>query len=184
MELFKLFAELLEHLAWPSVILVLAIRFAPTTSTLIENIAGNLSPKRNIRAKFGNIELESNEVSIKEDELAQIVKEDDPAKRLEFFKKKFDLEKVIQQIENHDLEWLQKFSEEYHIPNAFLVWPWGENSKEEIEAYNRLEKFGLVKTYPAPMSGGEWIGVVTDSGKKVLHLLIKHQLPNNSKENT
>ena len=181
MEILRLFVELVGHLAWPIVALVIILKFAPAVNVIIANIAGHLSLGRNIRALIGNIELESNGIPIKREELEQIVAEDDPAKRLELFKKKFDIESVIKQIEDRDLEWLRKFAEDYHIPNAFLVWPWGNDDRDEVNAYSRLEKLGLVKAYQAPLSGGEWIGMITDNGKEILRLIIEKHSDGNSK---
>ncbi|WP_161634760.1 hypothetical protein [Acidithiobacillus thiooxidans] len=177
----KLLVELIGHLAWPLVIFIAILKFAPTMNAIIVNIAGHFAPGRNIRARIGSIELESNGIPIRREELEQIVVEDDPVKRLELFKKKFNVESILRQIEDRDFEWLKRFAEVHHIPHAFLVWPWGEEARDEINAYNRLEKLGLVKAYQAPLSGGEWIGMVTDSGLEVLHMLSEKQ-PNSALE--
>ena len=172
MEILKLLVELAGNLAWPTVVLVLAIKFSPAIQTIIKSITSHLSPSRNIRARIGSFELESNEIPIKREELKQIAVEPDPAKRLELFKEKFDLEKALGNLEEQDVEWLRKFSEDYYIPNAFLVLPYGGSSQDEIRAFDRLEKIGLVKAYQAPLGGGEWIGMVTDKGKQALQFLI------------
>lgn len=165
MEILKLLVELAGNLAWPTAVLVLAIKFSSAIHAIIKSITSHLSPSRNIRAKIGSFELESNEIPMKREELEQIAVEPDPAKRLELFKEKFDLEKALGNLEEQNVEWLRRFSEDYYIPNAFLVWPYGNNSQDEIRTFERLGKNGLVKAYQAPLSGGEWIGMVTDKGK-------------------
>lgn len=105
-EILKLLVELAGSLAWPFVVLVLVIKFSPAIHTIIKSITSHLSPSRNIRARIGSFELESNEVPIKREELKQIAVEPDPAKRLELFKEKFDLEKALGSLEEQDVEWL------------------------------------------------------------------------------
>ncbi len=177
MEIFNAVVTLIGHLAWPIVAVIVMVKFSPAINSVIYNISQHLSSTRNIRAKLGGFEIESNEVILQKDELEKIVKEDNPEKRLELYKRKFNAESVIKELSKDDLKWLRKFSNEYNIPRAFLVWPWGEEARQEVEAYNKLEKLGLVKTYNAPLGGGEWIGMITGLGDSVLSLL-ESKMPN------
>ena len=59
MEILKLLVELTGNLAWPTVVLVLAIKFSPAIHTIIKSINSHLSPSQNIRARIGSFELES-----------------------------------------------------------------------------------------------------------------------------
>ncbi len=176
MEIIDSIITLIGHLAWPIFAIVAVIRFSPGINAVIQNFSHQLSPSRNIRAKLGGFEIESNEVVIKKEELEEIIEENSQEKRLELYKAKFDAESVIRKLNNKDLEWLRKFNEEYRIPNAFLVYPWGDTAKLEVDAYSKLEKLGLVQDYGAQLAGGEWIGVVTELGENILAML-KHEKP-------
>ena len=170
MEILKLLIDLIGYIAWPSVILILILKFGTTFNLLIENVSKHLLSARKIRTRLGAFELESDDVAIKKEDLFQIVKENDPQKRLELYKRKFDIETIIKQLEGEDMEWPEKFAGEFNIPNAFVVWPYGKNGKLELAAFSRLEGLGLVKDM-SPPSSEEYIGSITDKGKEVLSLL-------------
>lgn len=168
MEMFKLLVDMVVGIAWPLVIVILAIKFSGDLRLVIGSISKHFGKNRNFRAKFGSFEYESNLVSLKESDLVEIVNESSSEKRKILMKEKLELEvgSLVDKLTKEEQKLFLEFGSTFSVPNAFVVWA----ARDEIDTFTRLEKLGFAKD-AAPLQGGEYIGSITPKGLEALAIL-------------
>ena len=160
MEIFKEFLLLVREIAWPAVILTIALLFRKPILAVLS------TKQRNLRLKMGAFEVETQLTEQAQALAKEIALEPDLKKRLELAKAPLFVEAAVRAVEPKDVELLSKLHAA-RLTNAFHInWYNPELDGIDVDACRRLIELGVISMNA--MYDGDEIGRVTPTGLALL----------------
>lgn len=166
--MFEQIAAIIASLVWPVTLLVIALLFRREIRSIFTGIS---SGRKNLRLKYGKLELETYLVEELKDHLKKIANEPDPEKRQELSSIRTTLDSSLKKLDEQSkraLDWINN----NQLENVTHI-NWYEPQKGTTrDSCRRLAQFGLIQIFPM-YDGDELI---------TIHPLIKDYLREKAKQ--
>lgn len=170
MEIAKEIIALLKDVAWPVVILIIALFFRKPLIAIVNSLNLDERKHHNLKFKIGSFEMESQLAAKAQERIQAIAEEPNLQKRLQMAKEPFLVEDALKAIDEKALETLSNLYKK-RIDNAFYINWYNPIPGVDIETCRKLYELGLIKG--GPMYDGDEVAWITPVGLALLERVNK-----------